>query len=589
MSASSRTLLYSVSVTVLVAVALLFAARNSSSTVQARNAGATNAVPTATFTANPATLGAIPDSAGGPQQPGSPRDVTFTVNGLSGAPTNVEVSMTFGSPVHTWVGDIVATLIAPNGASFTLFGNTGATSVTSFGDSTDLAGPYNFKDSAAAPPNGGWWQTATALGSAVPMTSADYRSTTPGPTANPAPATSINPAFTGVANPNGTWTLRFTDGGNGDTGGVSAASLSITAGAAPAADANVDFNGDGKTDYVVTRGTSTPLTGATASGLATTRRFDPEVRQLPGKSGFPSDGKDNVLSPPLYWYTAINGSATTGVGQLGDFATDLVVSEDFDGDGKDDPAVWTPGPATQANFKILQSTNNTIRVEFFGQDGDDPAVVGDYDGDGKADPAVYRCPDLSGPDGQCYFFFKGSLNNPNGNITYVPWGFGVDGDFFPYVGDFDGDGKNDFCVQAADPNNASQGLFYLAKSGGGMEYVYWGLSSDFLIPGDYDGDGKTDFCVRRSNVPSAGARTYFLMTRTGATSQIQWGIVGDDSTPGDYDGDGKTDFAIWRGDANPGQSRFWVLNSSNGSVTQFPWGQCPANVCDFPVAEWAVH
>jgi hypothetical protein len=256
------------------------------------------------------------------------------------------------------------------------------------------------------------------------------------------------------------------------------------------------------------------------------------------------------------------------------------VSEDFDGDGKDDIVVWTQ--SAQAVFKILQSSNNTVRMEDFGLPGDDPSVVGDYDGDGKADPAVFRCP--SDVAGQCYFFFRGSLNNPAGNISYIPWGYGTDFDFFSYVGDFDGDGKNDFCIVGENPNAPGHALFYLAKSSGGIEYIYWGLIDDFLVPGDYDGDGRTDFCVRRGDA-NTGRRTYYVLTRSGATLETQWGVIGDRSTPGDYDGDGKTDFAIWRGSSTPGQSVFWILNSHDSSVSVVPWGQ----LGDVPVAEWAVH
>ena len=381
----------------------------------------------------------------------------------------------------------------------------------------------------------------------------------------------------------GTYTIVVTSFGNEPTDFpyIYTGFSSAPTGSAVTNDANTDFDGDGKTDFVVARATLNPLTEATAPSLAPISK---EVGQQEIK-GRRKQIKplDNAIIPPIYWYSRLSGNGATGVGQLGDAATDTVLTEDFDGDGKDDLTVWTEAPATQANFKILQSSTNTVRVSFFGQTGDDPAVVGDYDGDNKADVAVYRCPPSTGAAGQCFFFYRGSLNNPNGNITYVPWGFGTAANFFPYVGDFDGDGKNDFCIQRSNPSATTQAQFVLLKSMGlGVEYINWGLASDFLIPGDYDGDGKTDLCVRRT---VSGLRQHYVLTRTGATIQVQWGIAGDVSTPGDYDGDGKTDFAIWRPNADPTQNFFWVRNSMTGSTTQFEWGQ----QSDVPVAGWAVN
>ncbi|MGB7201436.1 MAG: VCBS repeat-containing protein [Pyrinomonadaceae bacterium] len=572
-----KKIFYTIAVLSLTAAALLFAATYNTADAQGKGddgGKATNAAPAATFAANAGTLGAIPDNL-----PGTPRDVTFTVSGITGVPSNVEVSHTY-LPVHSWAGDLNVSLIAPNGNSFVIYGRTGQTGASA-GDSSDLSGPYNFKDSAAGT---NWWAAAFAAGAAAVIPPGDYRTTQSGPqpVTTTSPATNLTAAFAGVANANGTWTLRFTDNAAGDTGSVSAATLTIVGLAVPL-DANADFDGDGRTDYVVARGTTTPFAEGAESERVTREivnrpRSDLEEREVKGRR---RAAAENVLAPPIFWYIALNPSGAVSGAQWGDAATDFITPEDFDGDGRDDISVWREAGSSSA-FYILQSQTSTVRIDTFGLTGDDPAIVGDYDGDNKADPAVFRCPGIADPDGQCFFFYRGSNANPGGNITYVPWGFGVDGDFFPLVGDFDGDGKNDFCIQGSNPSAPTQGLFYLAKSAGGIEYVNWGLSSDFLIPGDYDGDGKADICVRRT---VSGARQHFLLTRTGATSQVQWGITGDSSAPGDYDGDGKTDFAIWRPNADPSQNYFWVSNSSNGSTTVREWGQ----QADFPVAGWAVH
>jgi hypothetical protein len=590
--ASRPSLVLSAAVVLIAAAFLLYASTLNETAAVAGPAPASSVfgAPAATFAGT--NVGAIPDGTSPCWSPGvgAPRNVTFNATGLSGSPTSVDISMAFGSPNHTFIGDVTAVLIAPNGASHSIFGRTLATTATSFGDSSDLgAGPYIFSNNAPAPPNGGWWQAATAAGAAVVMPTGTYRTTNSGGAGatNPQPPTDMNAAFATVPDANGMWTLRLNDGCAADTGAITAATLTVTAGPAVVNDANVDLNGDGRTDFVVARGTTTPLSEGSAVMTAGRMGRYSSLEERPAK-GEENPTTESPLAPPIYWYTLLNNSSTTGVAQLGDAATDFITPEDFDGDGKDDLAVWTEAAATVANFKILRSTTNTVDVQVFGQTGDDPAIVGDYDGDNKADPAVFRCPPIAAPDGQCFYFFRGSLNNPSGNITYVPWGFGVDGDFFPNIGDFDGDGKYDFCLQRANPASPTNGQFVLLRSSNlGVEYINWGLSSDFIIPGDYDGDGMNDFCVRRT---VGGARQHWILHRTGVQAFRVWGVTGDSSVPGDYDGDGKTDLAIWRGNVDPSQNFFWILNSSNQAVVQQEWGQCPSvSTCDFAVAGWAVH
>lgn len=166
-----------------------------------------------------AGLGAIPD---GPsvlaQTPGQPRDVTFVVPPGRRTVTHVTVSVSLS---HTWVGDLVAQLIAPTGESHVLFGYTGATSAISKGSRADLAYQYTFHDRAGR----SWWSTALAVGTGIVPDGAYRTSGTGGLGATGLP-TPMDAAFVGVPSA-GTWTLRLTDGSAGDTGSVSGATLSL--------------------------------------------------------------------------------------------------------------------------------------------------------------------------------------------------------------------------------------------------------------------------------------------------------------------------------------------------------------------------
>ena len=278
-----------------------------------------------------------------------------------------------------------------------------------------------------------------------------------------------------------------------------------------------DFNGDGKTDYSVTRN----------------------------------------VGGQLNWFTSINGTSETRFVQWG-LSADTPVPEDFDGDGRDDLAVWRAGNPFSAGFWILQSSTNTLRLEIFGQTGDNPGLVGDWDGDGKADPAVYR---ENAVGSQSYFYYRASNNNPNGNITFVPWGRTADK---PMRGDFDGDGRLDAAVFR--PGNS---VWYIFQSSNSQSrYDYFGSPTDIFVTADYDGDSKTDLAVFRSGV------WWIKQSSNNATLIQNWGLATDLPIPGDYNGDGRADFAVWRNGIN------YVSTSGGGSVIITNWGLSG----DFPVA-----
>ena len=103
----------------------------------------------------------------------------------------------------------------------------------------------------------------------------------------------------------------------------------------------------------------------------------------------------------------------------------------------------------------------------------------------------------------------------------------------------------------------------------------WGLSDDALQSGDYDGDGKTDFCVRRT----VGSQIqWFILERDGGgtgASPIIWGLTGVPVDlplgSGDYDGDGKSDIGVYRITENP-LNTYFIRRSADGSMLTFAFG-----------------
>lgn len=166
-------------------------------------------------------LGPIPDAPGaGPNNYGTPLDVTFNVTGVPGVVTDVSLSF---KASHTFVGDLKVTLISPSGTEHILFERTGATDETGAGSANDLSSDniYTFGDLATD----NWW---TVVDSANPIPTSFSRTVVSGGVgvSVPPPVTSINSAFVGEA-PNGTWTLRFEVGNGGDTGEVTLANLFV--------------------------------------------------------------------------------------------------------------------------------------------------------------------------------------------------------------------------------------------------------------------------------------------------------------------------------------------------------------------------
>lgn len=298
-------------------------------------------------------------------------------------------------------------------------------------------------------------------------------------------------------------------------------------------DAPVDFNGDGRTDFSVVRNT-TALGGTQAR-----------------------------------WYNVLNNAAATE-SQI-DFGviSDSFTPGDYDGDGKDDLAVWRAA-TDNSRFFILQSATNTVRQVRFGIPNDDPFVIGDYDGDGVDDPAIYR-PGAT-PTAQSQFWWFGSFGTTKNVQVVVNWGVGSD---TATPGDYNGDGKADFMVYR---DVSGRGVAYIHYGTGGFDATSpndtatrFGLPNDTFVPGDWDGDGATDLSVSRFE--GATLAWYNLPSSNPSIVRRQpWGRQGPDlECQGDFDGDGRTDHAVWRTSAGQ-PAIFYILRSSDSVVQYQFWG-----------------
>jgi CHRD domain len=285
----------------------------------------------------------------------------------------------------------------------------------------------------------------------------------------------------------------------------------------------MDMDGDSKTDYINTRTNSVDLT--------------------------------------TEWWIGLSGGGITAFpfGLSTDNTRPRTLVGDFDGDGKDDPAIWRTGASPAAAFYIFLSATNTVRTEQFGTTNDNPSVIYDYDGDGRCDPAVYR-------SSVGTWFYLASANNAAKNVTYTVFGGTAS---FINPGDYDGDGRGDFMVQQG------ANWWILNSSDGSVKVVPFGTGSFFGNPGDFDGDGKTD--VAGSITEGVNKAWYYVSSlnpnQSVLNTRLQWGDTVSRRAQGDYDGDGKTDVAVYSTNTaiTPTPS-YWAFPSGGGAPIIYYWG-----------------
>jgi SpoIID/LytB domain protein len=221
---------------------------------------------------------------------------------------------------------------------------------------------------------------------------------------------------------------------------------------------------------------------------------------LPGANG---DGVGAVRGNVWYFRTAAGATTSAAFGR----STDLQLAGDWDGDGRDTPAI-VRGNVWYLNNGFDGAADTSIA---YGRAGDIP-VAGDWDGDGRDTPAIVR--------GNVWH-----INNGLDGAADISLAYGRAGDI-PVAGDWDGDGRDT-------PGIVRGGVWYINNGFDGAADVSltYGRASDRPLAGDWDGDGRDTPGIRRDNA-------YYLNNALdgAADTAFAFGWGSDRPIAGDWDG-----------------------------------------------------
>jgi len=331
-----------------------------------------------------------------------------------------------------------------------------------------------------------------------------------------------------------------------------------------------DTDGDGFKDGQEVLVFTDPLDGASAP-LA---RNDLDGDGVSDFGCYDAAGIPGAVSPGQWFFmrSRLGFDGNTRFGYRGT----VPLMGDFDGDGKADfgcyDASGIPGVVAQGSWYFMKSTVG-FRTAQFGYHGTVP-IVGDFDGDGKDDFGCYDAVGIPGavPAGSWYLMMSRA-----GFKTYT---FGYGGTV-PVVGDFDGDGRTDFgCYDARGiPGLVPGGSWYLMMSRAGFKTYNFGYGGTVPVVGDFDGDGVDDFgCYDAIGIPGAVSpgQWYFMKSTDRFSTLGRFGHFGAVPVIGDFDGDGTDDLGYYNaaglsGVSSPGTWSFLRTSMGPGS-TQFGYG-----------------
>lgn len=364
------------------------------------------------------------------------RALNFQVSGLTENVRTVELELALS---HGAVGDLDVELTAPNGvARLLIFGGTGQQKGNAQGSRRDLNGTYRFSDAVS----GDWWFAATDASAPGALTSGAYRTISRGNgfSFHGGCATHLDAAFGELtpAQANGSWTLHVRDLGAGETGAVASARLFINETNVPVALFASGFEA----------ASAVPATRQVVANHCFKAPSDINGDGLTDAVSYDRGGVFTVTLNPGPGISSSTSSVAIDAGYCF-FALDL----DFDGDAVSDLARWCEGGANvPASFWLALSTRpgSTMRQIQLGmgsgaEDRDNPVVVGDYDGDGRDDLAVFNQPGQFQPPDTIWLVVRYSAT---GELRAFPVAFGARGSSTVTAGsDLNGDGIADLVLR----------------------------------------------------------------------------------------------------------------------------------------------
>ncbi|WP_186762675.1 FG-GAP-like repeat-containing protein [Lentzea tibetensis] len=311
---------------------------------------------------------------------------------------------------------------------------------------------------------------------------------------------------------------RFDSGGPPPSG---PAELIISSG-------NTDFTGDGKEDIATfTRGSTADayVAASTGSGFSGTSQkwhdWFAAGSEIPLTGDFNGDGKADVATFTRGTTADVFVALSTGSGFSGTsvkwhdwfaMGSEIPAVGDFNGDNKDDIAVFTRGDA--ADVYVALSTGSSFSGtslkwhDFFAAGAEIPAI-GDFNGDGKDDIATFT----RGATADVYVALSTGSSFSGTSLKWHDW-FAASSEI-PAIGDFNGDGKDDIVTFT----RGDTADVYVALSDGGkftgttVKWHDWfAMGGEVPGVGDFNGDGKDDI-ITFTRGPAADV---YVATSTGS-------------------------------------------------------------------------